>query len=103
MVLGPFLFLIYINDLPDGTTSISKIFADDASLFSKVLDVNESTKKLNLDLEQITEWAFQWNMHFNPDSNKQANEVIFSGKSKVHSHPLSLSTIMLSNVLIRNI
>ena len=86
-VLGPLLFLIYINDLPDGITSISKIFADDTSVFSKILDVNESTKKLNLDLEKISEWAFQWKMHFNPDPNKQANEVIFSKKSKVHSHP----------------
>ena len=59
-VLGPLLFLIYINDLPDGITSICKIFADDTSLFSKVLDVNESTKKLNFDLEKISEWAFQW-------------------------------------------
>ena len=32
-VLGPLLFLIYINDLPDGITSICKIFADDTSLF----------------------------------------------------------------------
>ena len=86
-VLGPLLFLIYINNLPDGITSICKIFSHDTSLFSKVLDVNESTKKLNLDLEKISEWAFQWKMHFNPDPNKQANEVIFSGKSEVHSHP----------------
>ena len=58
-VLGPLLFLIYIHDLPDGITSICKIFANDISLFSKVLDVNESPKKLNLDLEKISEWAFQ--------------------------------------------
>ena len=81
------MFLIYINDLPDGITSICKIFADDTSLFSKVLDVNESTKKLNFDLEKISEWAFQWKMQFNPDPNKQANEVIFSRKSEVHSYP----------------
>ena len=55
LVLGPLLFLIYINDLPDGITSICKIFAYDNSLFSKVLDVNESTKKLNFDLEKISE------------------------------------------------
>ena len=78
--LGPLLFLIYINDLPDGITSICKLFADDTSIFSKVLDVNESTKKLNLDLEKISQWAFQWKMHFNPYPNKQANEVIFSRK-----------------------
>ena len=47
LVLGSLLFLIYMNDPPDGIISISNIFGDDASLFSKVLDVNESTKKLN--------------------------------------------------------
>ena len=79
-VLGPLLFLIYINDLPDGLTSMCKIFADDTSLFSKVLDVNESAKTLNIDLEKINQWAFHWKMQFNPDPNKQANEVIFSRK-----------------------
>ena len=49
-VFGPLLSLIYINDLPDVITSICKVIADDTSLFSKVLDVNESTKKLNLQL-----------------------------------------------------
>ena len=79
-VLGPLLFLIYINDLPDGLTPMCKNFADDTSLFSKVLDVNESAKTLNIDLEKINQWAFQWKMQFNPDPNKQANEVIFSRK-----------------------
>ena len=51
-VLGPLLFLIYINDLPDGITSICKIFADDTSLFTKVLDINESANKLNTDLKK---------------------------------------------------
>ena len=36
-VLGPILFLIYINDIPVGFKSISKIFADDTSLFSIVI------------------------------------------------------------------
>ena len=36
-VLGPLFFLIYINDLPDELTSLGKIFADDASLFSKAI------------------------------------------------------------------
>ena len=79
-VLGPLLFLIYINDLPDGITSICKIFADDTSLFSKVLDVNKSVNELNSDLEKINQWAYQWKMQFNPDPKKQANEVIFSCK-----------------------
>ena len=46
-VLGPLLFLIFINDLPDGQTSIYKIFADDASLFSKVYDIDITAKLVN--------------------------------------------------------
>ena len=37
---GPLLFLVYINDLPDETNSLCKIFTDDTSLFSKVYDIN---------------------------------------------------------------
>ena len=84
------MFLIYINDLPDEITSICKVLP--VILFLKVLDVNESRKKLNFDLQKISEWAFQWKMHFNTDPSKQANEVIFSRESKVHSHcPLTFN------------
>ena len=93
-VLGPLLLLIDINDLPDGITSICKIFADDTSLFSKVLDINESANKLNTDLEKITKWAHQWKMQFNPDPNKQANEVIFSRRSKID---LSYPSVKFNN------
>ena len=64
-VLGPVLFLIYINDLPDGIISMCKIFADGASLFSKVLDINKSVAELNTDLEKISQWAYQLKMQFN--------------------------------------
>ena len=92
-VLGPLLFLIYINDLPDGITSICKIFADD-TLFSKVLDINESANKLNIDLEKINKWAHQWKMQFNPDPNKQASKVIFSRRSKID---LSYPSVKFNN------
>ena len=58
-VLGHLLFLIYINDLCDGVTSIYKIFADDTSLISKGLDVNKSVIELNADLKKINQWAYQ--------------------------------------------
>ena len=68
------------NDLPDGITSICKMFADDTSLSSKVVDINKSVTELNTDLEKISQWACQWKIQFNPDPNKQANEVLFSHK-----------------------
>ena len=81
-----------------------KIFADDTSLFSKVLDVNESTKKLNFDLEKNIKWVFQWKMQFNPDPNKQTNKVIICQKVKVHSYPpFNFSNNNVKKCLIRNI
>ena len=47
-VLGPLLFLIYINDLPDGINSLCKIFADNTSFFSKVYDIHKLASKLKM-------------------------------------------------------
>ena len=55
--LGPLLFLIYINDLPEGLTSMCKISADDTSLLLKVIDKNNSNSQLNPDLTKISKWA----------------------------------------------
>ena len=76
-MLEPLLFLIYINDLPNGIESICKIFADDTLLFSKVKDATFSDTQLNNDLNKISKWAFQWKMLFNPDPSKQAIEICF--------------------------
>ena len=45
-ILGPLIFLIYISDLSDNLTSNAKLFADYASLFAVVHDVNTSSKEL---------------------------------------------------------
>ena len=86
-VLGPILFLIYINDLPDGIKSICKIFADDTSLFSKIKDKNCSTVELNNDLKIISDLTLQWKMLFSADPNKQAVEIIFSRKHEKDNYP----------------
>ena len=46
-VLGPIIFLIYINDLPDNIRSTCKVFADDTSLFSHGLNKDTSQDELN--------------------------------------------------------
>ena len=61
-VLGPRMFLIYINDLQDNIQSTCKIFADDASLFSHVLNKGTSQGELNHDLQKVSDWDFQWEM-----------------------------------------
>ena len=86
-ILGPLLFLIYINDLPNGLQSNPKLFADDTSLFSTVQDITTSTVSLNNDLTKISEWAVQWKMNFNPDPSKQAQELLFSRKTSSKPYP----------------
>ena len=52
-ILGPVLFLIYINDLPNGVSSNCEPFADDMSLFSVVNDIQSSAATLRNDLTLI--------------------------------------------------
>ena len=60
-VLGPLLFLVYINDLTDGISSNIKLFADDSSLFARVKNnVNVTHNQLTTDLQTITDWAHLW-------------------------------------------
>ena len=87
-ILGPLLFLIYINDLPNGLKANAKLFADDTSLFTIVKDKQESADILSNDLLTISKWAFNWKMLFNPDPKKPAQEVIFSRKKHFQIHPI---------------
>ena len=86
-ILGQLLFLIYINDLPDGLSTTAKLFADDTSHFSVVQNVNTSASHFNSDLSKISNWAFQWKMSFNPHPSKQGQNVIFCCIIQKTCHP----------------
>ena len=86
-ITRPWLFLIYINDLPEGLITNAKLFADDTSLFSVVRDIAATTEELNNDLRNISKWTYQWKMMFNPDLTKQAQEVISNRKLNKPVHP----------------
>ena len=95
-ILGPLLFLIYINDLPNELKSNAKLFADNTSLFTIVKDETESANILSNDLSEISKWAYDWKMLFNPNPSKPAQEVVFSRKKKTQSHPaISLNNIQV--------
>ena len=78
-----FIFLIYINDLPNELKSNAKLFADDTSLFTVVKDKNESANNLNNDLLLISQWTFNWKMLFTPGPSKPAQEVFFQERRKL--------------------
>ena len=98
-VLGPLLFLIYINDLEEGIKSSIKFFADDTSLFSIVTDPETSAVDLDHDLQLIEKWAYQWKMCFNPDPSKPAEEIIFSRKLNRQEHP----PLYFNNVVVKQV
>ena len=79
-ILGPLLFLVYINDFPDRLKSNAKLFADDISLFTIVKDKNESANILNGDLQLVSSWAYKWKMLFNPDPKNMHNKYYFQEK-----------------------
>ena len=57
-ILGPLLFLIYIDNLFGDLSTTAKLFADNTSLFSIVRNVNISASHLNSDLSKISNWEF---------------------------------------------
>ncbi|KAI8480560.1 hypothetical protein Bbelb_416830 [Branchiostoma belcheri] len=63
-VLGPILFVIYINDLPEAVASGIKIFADDSKLYKTVHD-KTGEDALQQDLNTVGEWSQAWQLLFN--------------------------------------
>ena len=76
-VLGPLMFVIYINDLSHEVDSYINLFADDAKLMRKVENVNDCMMLQN-DLNKINSWNKSWQMEFNLSKCK----VMEFGKSK---------------------
>ena len=64
-VLGPILFLLYINDLPNNIKSKVRLFADDTAVYLTIRS-NDDSKILQGDLEQLQVWEKTWDMEFNP-------------------------------------
>ena len=65
-VLGPCLFLAYINDLPSRVKSNTRLFADDTAVDRKIKSPNDA-KSLQADLDALAKWEEEWDMSFHPD------------------------------------
>ena len=82
-VLGPLLFLIYINDITDVLESRPFIYADDTTLFEVVEDPVVSAENLNNDLARISEWSNKWLVTMN--TSKNLFYVVFIEKRQTRS------------------
>ena len=89
-VLGPLLFVLFINDLPDGIKNISKLFADDLKLIAgarKGAEVRE-------DISKLEHWESLWLLNFNPKKCK----VMHLAFNNNPSHQYFLDGILLEDV-----
>ena len=93
-VLGPLLFLVFINDLDDNIVSALSKFADDAKMLNNV-NSDEDIGKMQDDLNKLAQWSKDWQMRFNTDKCK----VIHAGHcNKEHVFLLNGVSIVGSDV-----
>ena len=94
-VLGPILFIIYINDLLDNIDSLALLFADDTKIYREVSS-REDAEKLQKDLILLEEWTKTWKLKFNADKC----HVLTLGKFENirHTHRYNVSAEELEHV-----
>ena len=105
-VLGPVLFLVYINDIDEGVTGIISKFADDTKIANTVAS-NNQVKEMQNNLDKLSEWGQTWQMSFNADKckvmhigyrNEKANYVLNGTQLKTVDREVDLGVTISNNL-----
>ena len=80
-VLGPALFVIYINDILDNIASDGFMFADDTKIFKMIASRNDAII-LQSDMHKLEDWSQTWGLDFNSDKR----HVLTMGKFEDIKH-----------------
>ncbi len=83
-ILGPLLFLVFINDIVNDLGATVRLFADDTSLYIIVENPQTASTILNDDLNKIHSWAQSWLVTFNP---AKTETLLLSRKRNTNNHP----------------
>ena len=95
-ILGPLLFLVYINDIVANIQSNIRLFADDTSLYLIVDHAHQTAEIIQSDIIKITEWAKSWLVTFNP--SKTESLLISRKKNKPHHPTLNILDTQIEDV-----
>jgi ribonucleases P/MRP protein subunit RPP40 len=85
-VLGPLLFTIFINDLPDKIKNECRLYADDSKLIG-VIEKEEDAIEIQKDIDSMQNWAKTWQMSFNYDKCKVMH---FGKENREQTYTMSL-------------
>ena len=105
-VLGPILFLVYINDIDEGLTCIISKFADDTKIANTVLS-NDQAEEMQTNLDKLSNWAKTWQMSYNTDkckvlhigySNEKRNYLMDGNQLKSTDRENDLGVTISSNL-----
>ena len=88
-VLGPILFVIFVNDLTDDLTSMTKLFSDDTKVYREVNN-REDASSLQKDAETLTTWSRVWQLPFNATKCKCMH---FGKKNQQHKYKMNEHTL----------
>ena len=95
-ILGPLLFILYINDIVNDIHCGIRLFADDTSLYIVVDTPNNAARQMSTDLEKITIWSNKWLVTFNP---AKTESLLLSRKINKPDHPsLYLNDVRIEEV-----
>ena len=95
-VLGPCLFLYYINDIAERLSSTTRLFADDTMIYLAVKN-KEDAALLQSDLDLLEEWESRWMMEFHPN---KCELISITRKRTPVSYPYTLHNHVLKHVQV---
>ncbi|MBA5248939.1 MAG: hypothetical protein FE834_05320 [Gammaproteobacteria bacterium] len=97
-VLGPVLFVIYINDLPEVVHSMVQMFADDTKVFRR-MEKGSDSRDLQKDLNNMQKWSSDWQLKFNASKCKVMH---LGGKNSKHIYVMNdgVNNVPLSETMI---
>ena len=91
-ILGPLLFIIYINDLPNQFTCQTLLFADDLKIFTEINSIDDCSI-LQDDLNVLDNWCKLWQLRLNPEKcqvftcTRKKNKISFNYKLNAIYNP----------------
>ena len=96
-VLGPLLFLLYINDMPKCSNVLEfHLFSDDTNLFLSSPNILNLETNLNVELEKVSQWLYANKLSLNIE---KTSFVVFHSPQRRIAHKLNLS---ISNTSIKS-